>query len=49
MTKGALFNLSVILGDDPKQALRIRRFLMAFIVYVFCAFLGYVSYLSGFM
>ncbi len=35
--------------DDPKQALRLRRFFLAFATYIFCASLGYVSYLAGFM
>ncbi|MCX5842020.1 MAG: ATP-binding protein, partial [Deltaproteobacteria bacterium] len=40
---------SILPKDDPKQALRIRRFFMAVAVYTFCASIAYVSYLFGFM
>jgi diguanylate cyclase (GGDEF)-like protein/PAS domain S-box-containing protein len=44
-----LIHFSIIPKDDLKQALRIRRFFMAVATYIFCASLGYVSYLAGFM
>lgn len=43
----AVRNFSIIPKDDPKQALRIRRFLMATIAYVFNTSLAYASYLAG--
>lgn len=49
MKKEALFNFSIYPEDDPKQALRIRRFFMAFAVYITCIVLVYISYLSSFM
>lgn len=52
MKKKALINFitfSIIPKDDPKQALRIRRFLMAFAAYVICAFLCYFAYIAGFV
>jgi PAS domain S-box-containing protein len=49
MKNKALVNFSIIPKDDPKQALRIRRFLMAFGAYALWCFLGYISYLSGFV
>jgi diguanylate cyclase (GGDEF)-like protein len=39
---------SIIPKDDPKQALRIRRFFMAVAAYVLAASLDYFSYLAGF-
>jgi diguanylate cyclase (GGDEF)-like protein len=48
--KKALINLihfSIFPKDDPKQALRIRRFLMAFSAYVICAFFCYFAYFAG--
>jgi diguanylate cyclase len=42
-------HFSFIPKDDAKQALRIRRYFMAAVVYAFCASLAYVSYLAGFM
>jgi diguanylate cyclase (GGDEF)-like protein len=42
-------HFSIIPKDDRKQALRIRRFFMAFATSIFCASLAYVSYLAGFM
>ena len=47
MKKKALINFSIIPKDDPKQALRIRRFLMAAAAYALWGFLGYMSYLAG--
>ena len=44
-----LIHFSIIPKDDLKQALRIRRFFMASATYAFCASLGYISYLAGFM
>ncbi|MBN1472982.1 MAG: GGDEF domain-containing protein [Syntrophaceae bacterium] len=38
---------SIIPKDDQKQALRIRRFFMATIAYIFNSSLAYVSYLAG--
>ena len=35
--------------DDPKQALRIRRFFMASTMYIFCPFLAYIAYLANIM
>lgn len=43
----AVRNFSIIPKDDPKQALRIRRFFMATIAYIFNSSLAYVSYLAG--
>jgi len=39
---------SILPKDDPKQALRIRRFFMAFAAYILAASLDYFSYLAGF-
>lgn len=39
---------SFIPHNDPKQVLRMRRFVLAFAAYLICASLGYVSYLAGF-
>jgi len=47
MLKKLFFNFSIIPGDDPKQALRLRRFFMAFAAYVICAFLCYIAYSAG--
>ena len=44
-----LINFSIIPKDDPKQALRIRRFFMAAAAYFLWGFLGYISYLAGFV
>ena len=44
-----LLHFSIIPKDDEKQALRIRRFLMAFAGYTFCAVLVCISYLSNIM
>jgi diguanylate cyclase (GGDEF)-like protein/PAS domain S-box-containing protein len=35
--------------DDPKQALRFSRFLMAFSAYFICVFLCYFAYIAGFV
>jgi diguanylate cyclase (GGDEF)-like protein len=43
----AVRNFSIIPKDDPKQALRIRRFFMATVAYVFNASLAYCSYVAG--
>jgi diguanylate cyclase (GGDEF)-like protein/PAS domain S-box-containing protein len=47
MKKGSLINFSIIPKDDPKQALRIRRFFMAAAAYALWGFLGYMSYLAA--
>jgi len=50
MKKGSLVNLSrfsILPKDDPKQALRLRRFFMAGAASVLFAFLIYLSYLVG--
>jgi diguanylate cyclase len=44
-----LINFSIVPKDDPKQALRIRRFFMAAAAYFLWGFLGYISYLAGFV
>ncbi len=49
MKNKALVNFSIIPKDDPKQALRIRRFFMAFGAYALWSFLSYMSYLAGFV
>jgi diguanylate cyclase (GGDEF)-like protein/PAS domain S-box-containing protein len=49
MQKQSRFNFSIILGNNPKQALRTSRFLMAFSAYVICGFLCYFAYLAGFV
>lgn len=43
-----LIHFSIIPKDDPKQALRIRRFFMALAASVLYAFLVYLSYLAGY-
>ena len=51
MKNKALINLihfSVFPKDDPKQALRIRRFFMAVVASVFYTSLMYISYLAGY-
>ena len=47
MKKKTLIDFSIIPKDDPKQALRIRRFFMAIAASVLFAFLVYLSYLAG--
>ncbi|MGA3282154.1 MAG: hypothetical protein ABSD50_14370, partial [Smithella sp.] len=49
MKRKSLINFSIVPKDDPKQALRIRRFFMATAAYALCGFLGYISYLAGFV
>lgn len=44
-----ILHFSIIPKDDEKQALRIRRFLMAAAGYTLCIILAYVSYLAGIM
>lgn len=44
----ALIHFKIIPEDDPKQALRIRRFFIAFAAYILCVSLAYASYLAGF-
>jgi diguanylate cyclase (GGDEF)-like protein len=44
-----LSNFSILPKDDPKQAMRIRRFFLAVAAYALCASLAYISYLTGFM
>jgi diguanylate cyclase len=44
----AISQFSIIPKDDPKQALRIRRFFMATIAYILNGSLAYASYLAGF-
>jgi len=51
MKKKAILNsihFSIFPKDDPKQALRIRRFFMAVVASVFYASLMYISYLAGY-
>ena len=38
--------LSIVPDDDWKQELRLRRFFMAFTVYILCICVGYISYLA---
>jgi diguanylate cyclase (GGDEF)-like protein/PAS domain S-box-containing protein len=49
MKKKSLVNFSIVPKDNPKQALRIRRFFMATAAYALCGFLSYISYLAGFV
>jgi PAS domain S-box-containing protein len=49
MEKRSLVNLPIIPNDNPKQALRIRRFFAAAAAYVICGFFCYFSYLAGFI
>jgi diguanylate cyclase (GGDEF)-like protein/PAS domain S-box-containing protein len=48
MKKKAIINFSIIPKDDPKQALRIRRFFMAVAAYALAVSIAYFSYLVGF-
>lgn len=41
-------HFSIFPKDDPKQALRIRRFFMAVVASIFYASLMYISYLAGY-
>jgi two-component system, cell cycle sensor histidine kinase and response regulator CckA len=49
MQEKSTLNFSIIPVDDPKQALRLRRFFMASAAYIICAFLCYIAYLTGFV
>ncbi len=49
MKKSALLDFSIIPKDDSKQALRIRRFFMAFSAYIICALLCYFANFFGFV
>ena len=49
MEKRSLLNFPIVPKDDPKQALRIRRFFSAAAAYVICGFFCYFSYLAGFV
>jgi diguanylate cyclase (GGDEF)-like protein/PAS domain S-box-containing protein len=44
-----LVSIPVVPADDLQQALRIRRFLMAFSAYVICGILCYFAFLAGFV
>ncbi|MHB8138779.1 MAG: GGDEF domain-containing protein [Smithellaceae bacterium] len=44
-----LRHFSIIPKDDPKQALRIRRFFSATAAYILCAGLGFAAYMWGIM
>lgn len=43
------FNFSIIPQDDPKQALRIRRFFISFGIYILNFPLSYLAYYAGIM
>jgi len=43
------FNFSIIPEDDPKQALRLRRFFMTLAIYIFNISLSYFAYRAGIM
>jgi diguanylate cyclase len=45
----AISRFSILPRDDRKQALRIRRFFMAFTAYILCASIAYISYLAHIM
>jgi len=52
MKKEPLINLSrfsILPKDNPKQAMRIRRFFLSVVAYIICTFTAYISYLAGFM
>lgn len=49
MNKGFLLKTLIFPEDDPKQALRISRFLMASSAYFICVFLCYFAYIAGFV
>ena len=49
MLKRNLLNFTIVPTHDPKQALRIRRFFMAFAAYIAFLALFYISYYAGFM
>jgi len=44
-----LIRFPIIPKNDQKQALRIRRFFMAFIAYILCGLMAYISYLANIM
>jgi diguanylate cyclase (GGDEF)-like protein len=48
-TLKSIAHFSILPKDDPKQALRIRRFFMASTMYIFCPFLAYIAYLANIM
>jgi len=43
------FHFSIIPTDDPKQALRLRRFFISLTIYTFNLFLFYLAYRTGIM
>lgn len=45
----SVIHFSILPKDDPKQALRLRRFFMASTLYIFCPSLAYLSYLANIM
>jgi diguanylate cyclase (GGDEF)-like protein len=45
----SIIHFSILPKDDRKQALRIRRFFMAFTAYILCASIAYISYLAHIM
>lgn len=47
MQAGLLSHFKIIPREDPKQALRLQRFFMAFAAYIICALLAYLAYLSN--
>ena len=49
MNKEFILKTLIFPKDDPKQALRISRFLMALAAYVICVFLCYFAYVAGFV
>ncbi len=49
MNKGFLLKTLIFPKDDPKQALRISRFLMASAAYFICAILCTFAYIAGFV
>lgn len=44
-----ILHFSIIPKGDKQQAVRMRRFLMAFACYVLCSILAYISYLANIM
>lgn len=45
----SFIRFSIIPGDDPKQAIRLRRFFLSVAAYIICTFTAYICYLAGFM
>ena len=43
------FHFSIIPKDDPKQALRLRRFFISLFIYIFNLPLSYLAYQAGIM